>query len=140
MSIKDGIFYVEDVLRGQFDSARRDRTIRQTAEIDGRAVHQVGEQEPGSAGVTDKQQFIRLLAGFSVSVERATGSKELRADPFSSQLNAGNVRLVRGEWNKKYIEELRQFPRGKNDDMVDGSSLAFNRLNRPQSRVRTLRI
>ncbi len=75
-----------------------------------------------------------------MSIERATGSKELRADPFSSQANAGNVKIVRGKWNKKYIEELRQFPRGKNDDMVDASSLAFNKLNRPQAKVRTLRI
>ena len=36
------------------------------------------------------------------------------------------LKVVRGEWNRVYIEELRQFPRGKNDDMVDGSSLAFN--------------
>jgi len=31
-----------------------------------------------------------------------------------------------------------QFPSGKNDNMFDGSILAFNWLNRPQSRVRTL--
>ncbi len=77
----------------------------------------IGEQEPGSAGVTDARNFIKLLAGFPVSVEKSTGSKELRADPFSSQVNAGKVKVVRAEWNKKYIEELRQFPRGKNDDM-----------------------
>lgn len=126
---KDGIFYIEDVVRGQWDTASRDRTIRQTAEIDGRACKQVGEQEPGSGGKESAQNFIRLLSGYPVTTEPATNAKEVRADPFSSQVNAGNVRVVRGAWNKSYIEELRTFPHGKHDDQVDGSSLAFNELN-----------
>lgn len=125
----DGIFYIEDVVRGQWDTATRDRTIRQTAEMDGRGCKQVGEQEPGSGGKESAQNFIRLLSGFPVSTEPATNAKEIRADPFSSQVNAGNVRIVRGAWNKAYIEELRGFPHGKHDDQVDGSSLAFNELN-----------
>lgn len=125
----DGLFYIEDVQRGQWNTANRDKTIRQTAELDGRSVKQKGEQEPGSGGKESAENFIRLLSGFSVSVERSTANKEERADPFSSQLNAGNVRLLRGAWNKEYIEELRQFPNGTHDDQVDGSSLAFNELN-----------
>lgn len=125
----DGLFYIEDVARGQWDTATRDRNIRQTAELDTRSVKQVGEQEPGSGGKESAENFIRLLAGFPVVVERSTANKVERADPFSSQVNAGNVRIVRGEWNKTYIEELRQFPNGKHDDQVDGSSLAFNELN-----------
>lgn len=128
----DGLFYIEDVIHGQWDTATRDRTIRQTAEMDGRACKQVGEQEPGSGGKESAQNFIRLLAGFPVTTEPATNAKEIRADPFSSQVNAGNVRIVRGAWNKGYIEELRTFPHGKHDDRVDGSSLAFNELNGQQ--------
>jgi predicted phage terminase large subunit-like protein len=64
-----------------------------------------------------------------VTTEPATNAKEVRADPFSSQVNAGNVKVVRGAWNKSYIEELRTFPHGRHDDRVDGSSLAFNELN-----------
>ena len=45
-----GIFYIEDVTRGQWDTATRDKHIRQTAETDGRPVRQIGEQEPGSGG------------------------------------------------------------------------------------------
>jgi predicted phage terminase large subunit-like protein len=126
---KDGIFYIEDVVHGQWDTAARDRTIRQTAELDGRACKQVGEQEPGSGGKESAQNFIRLLSGYPVTTEPATNAKEVRADPFSSQVNAGNVKVVRGAWNKSYIEELRTFPHGRHDDRVDGSSLAFNELN-----------
>lgn len=126
---KEGIFYIEDVQRGQWDTATRDRTIRQTAELDGRGCKQVGEQEPGSGGKGQAENFVRMLAGFPVVTYPATNAKEIRADPFSSQVNAGNVKLVRGAWNKAYIEELRTFPHGKHDDQVDGSSLAFNELN-----------
>lgn len=128
----DGLFYIEDMSRGQWDTATRDRTIRQTAELDGKACHQKGEQEPGSGGLEAAENFIRLLAGFSVSNEKSTANKEIRADPLSSQINAGNVRLVRGDWNKAFLEEMRQFPFGKHDDQVDAVSLAFNHLNSTQ--------
>lgn len=126
---KDGLFYIEDVWREQYDTAKRDARIRQTAEMDGVSCKQIGEQEPGSGGKESAENFIRLLAGFPVAVERSTANKEVRADPLSSQINAGNVRLVRGEWNKAYLEEMRQFPFGKHDDQVDATSLAFNELN-----------
>jgi len=124
-----GIFYITDALRGQWDTASRDRTIRQTAELDQMACRQVGEQEPGSGGKESAENFIRLLAGLPVKVERSTANKQERADPFSSQVNAGNVKLVRGPWNKAFIEELRTFPFGSHDDQVDAASLAFNELN-----------
>ena len=47
---------------------------------------------------------------------------------FSAQVNAGNVRLLRGEWNRAFIEELRQFPTGKHDDQVDAVADAFSEL------------
>jgi predicted phage terminase large subunit-like protein len=132
----DGLWYIDDVCRGQWDTATRDRHIRQRAELDGRECHQKGEQEPGSGGLESANNFIRLLSGFPVSVERSTANKEVRADPLSSQVNAGNVRYVRDKegnrWNKAFIEELRQFPFGKHDDQVDGTSLAFNHLNSHQ--------
>lgn len=129
---EDGLFYITDSKRGQWNTANRDREIRQTAEFDGRSVSQIGEQEPGSGGKESAENFIRLLAGFSVTTERSTANKEERADPFSSQVNAGNVRMVKGEWNKAFIEELRQFPFGSHDDQVDAGTLAFNKLNGTQ--------
>ena len=51
-----------------------------------------------------------------------------RAGPYSAQVEAGNVLLVRGPWNDEYIEELQAFPEGGHDDYVDASSGAFNEL------------
>ena len=126
----DGLFWVEDVKRGQWGTDKRNREIRLTAELDGQRVKSIVPQDPGAAGVDMAKSLTRLLAGFSVVAERESGDKATRADPFSAQVNAGNVRLVRGEWNKAFIEELRTFPSGKHDDQVDGASKAFNALSR----------
>lgn len=124
----DGLFYVEDVRRGQWSTDERDSLIRLTAQTDDIDVRIGGEQEPGASGKDMKLAFIRLLAGFSVTCEPASGSKEVRADAFSAQVNAGNVKLVSGNWNKAFVEELRTFPQGRHDDQVDAASGAFNML------------
>lgn len=127
----DGIWYVTHVVRGRWSTDERNRVILQTAALDSRAVRVIGPQDPGSAGVDSAKAFIRLLAGYSVSVERETGQKSVRADPFSAQVNAGNVRLVRGDWNREFIEELRLFTglSGGIDDQVDAAAGAFNTLS-----------
>jgi phage terminase large subunit-like protein len=51
-----------------------------------------------------------------------------RARPFVSQVQVGNVYLVKAEWNKAYIQQHHNFPQTKLKDMVDASSGAFNVL------------
>ncbi len=124
----DGTYFVEDVVRGQWSSGQRDAMIRQTAELDGTAVPVLVTEEGGSGGKAQAAAITRTLAGFPVNTVRETGSKELRADPFRSQCEAGNVRLVRGEWNRTWLDELSTFPRGKYDDQVDSVANGFNWL------------
>ena len=128
MSESEKVYYIEDIVRGQWDTSERDRIIRQTTELDGRAVKVSGEQEPGASGKDAAKAFVQLLAGFSVTTAPASGTKELRADPLSSQVNNGNVRMVRGAWNRDFIQELGAFPLSKHDDQVDAASGAFNIL------------
>ncbi len=124
----DGRFFVEHVVHGQWSTHEREQRIRRTAEQDGTDVEIYLEQEPGSAGKDSAEFTIRNLAGFKVRAQRATGDKLERAKPFASQVEAGNVYLVRGEWNKDYIHQHHNFPQTKLKDMVDASSGAFNVL------------
>ena len=124
----DGYFYVEDVERGQWDTDVVDSTLKLTANLDGKLTAIRLPQDPGAAGKTVAKSHTRLLAGYNVSILPVSGDKVTRASPFSSQVNAGNVRLIRGAWNKEYITELKSFPLGKNDDQVDASADAFNHL------------
>ena len=129
----DGIFYVEHVERGQWSSGARNKIIYQTAELDvlraGRDNYAVWvEREGGSGGKESAEISVRELAGFDAHAELVTGDKVARSRAFAAQCEAGNVRLVRGGWNEAYISELCGFPNGSNDDQVDASSLAFNKL------------
>lgn len=125
---KEGIFYVLDVVRGQWSAAEREKVIRQTAQTDGRKVHIWVEQEPGSGGKESAESTIRNLSGFRAYSERATGDKAVRAEPYAVQVEAGNVKVVAGEWNKTFIDEHKTFPVGKYKDQIDAGGGAFNKL------------
>ncbi len=124
-----GRFYIEDVVRGQWTAEPRNRVIKQTAELDRQRGHVTihVEQPPGLAKEST-DAVIRMLAGFPAYADVVRGDKVGRAEPFSAQCEAGNVFLIRGTWNQKYIDELTVFPRGANDDQVDASAGAFNCL------------
>lgn len=127
----DGTFCVVDVRRGQWSAFERERMILQTAELDQQmyeTTRTIVEQEPGSGGKESAESTIRMLSGFSVEADRVTGAKEVRADPFAAQWQAGNVKLVAGAWTRDYLDEHEQFPTSKFKDQVDASSGAFNKL------------
>ncbi|MFN7026324.1 MAG: phage terminase large subunit [Pseudorhizobium sp.] len=69
-----------------------------------------------------------MLAGWTVKADPETGDKVTRAEPFSSQCEAGNVFLVQGTWNEAYLDEFCLFPGGAFKDQVDATSGAFGRL------------
>lgn len=123
-------WYVLDVVRGQWEPTFRDKMILETAKRDKELYSKVRiylEQEPGSAGRDSVKALINsVLIGFSVRADPATGSKVTRAEGYSSQWGAGNVYLLRGDWNADYINELSLFPNGKFKDQVDASSGGFN--------------
>jgi predicted phage terminase large subunit-like protein len=65
--------------------------------------------------------------GYRLHSSPESGDKVTRFGPFSSQSEAGNVYLVRGAWNERYITNLENFPDG-GKDTADATSRAFNRL------------
>ena len=120
-----GDIYIMDVVRGQWEASTREQIIKQTAEADSPLTIIGLEQEPGSGGKESAQATVRNLAGFRVRTERPTGDKVTRADPFAVQVNGGNVKMVVGEWNRAYLNELQFFPYSTYKDQVDASSGAF---------------
>lgn len=126
----EGLTYVLDVVRGQWESAERNRRMKAAATQDGAGVTVRLPQDPGQAGKEQAKNLTRMLAGSTVKALLVSGAKEVRADPFASQVNAGHVRLVRAPWNAAFVEELRAFPSGKHDDQVDAAADAFNEIAR----------
>jgi len=132
---RDGFFWILDVVRGQWDSFQRESIIKHTAEVDGKNVIIGVEQEPGSGGKESAENTLRNLAGWIVKLDRPTGKKETRADPFAVQVNGRTVRMARGEWNKDYLDELMYWPHSKYKDQVDASSGAFALVNQAKKKA-----
>jgi predicted phage terminase large subunit-like protein len=127
-AMHEGIFYVLDVRRIRAKGDRIEKFIRETAEEDGPEISIMMEQEPGSAGKNLIDQYARyVLVGYDFKGQRSTGDKETRAKPMSAAVANGNVRLLRGNWNTDYIDEMSAFPEANvHDDQVDASVHAFN--------------
>lgn len=129
-------YYILDVVRGQWESVERDRIMLETAAKDQAAYRNIGtvrichEQEPGSAGKDAKNYTNKLLSGFAVKAVKVTGNKKLRAEPYASQCEAGNVYMMQADWNEDFIDEHAVFDNGAHDDMVDAASGAFNQLSK----------
>jgi predicted phage terminase large subunit-like protein len=126
--MSDGRFVVADMKRERLASHERDQLMRNTADADGVGMKQSIPQDPGQAGVDQKKAFAAKLAGHTLHFSPESGDKVTRADPFASQVNAGNVVMVRAPWNDAFIEEAKLFPNGKFKDQVDATARAFNGL------------
>ena len=88
------------------------------------------EQEPGASGVQAIDYYRReVLKGFDFHADKKASSKVLRTAPLASAAEAGNVRIVQGNWNEEFLDEFEVFPQGTHDDQVDAVSGAFEKLN-----------
>jgi predicted phage terminase large subunit-like protein len=125
---RENRIYICDIQHFKSDPEEVETTIRATASRDGVMVPISLPIDPGQAGKAQVLWLTRKLVGHKVHSSPETGDKGTRAGPFASQVNVGNVVLIRGEWNKAFIDEMQTFPNGKHDDMVDAASRAFNYL------------
>ena len=123
-----GVFYVERAGRLRGTPAAVEHLILTTASQDGTGVAIRLPQDPGQAGKAQAATYVRKLAGYDVKAAPVTGDKVSRAGPASAQAEAGNIRLLRGDWNDDFLDELEAFPAGRHDDWVDALADAINEL------------
>ena len=124
----DDTYLVVDLRSLRDSPGKVDQLVLNTARLDGYSCQVFGEQDPGSAGVADKDNFIRLLSGFNVHMRKPTKDKETRAGPVSAQTERRAIKVLRAPWNDEFFLELENFPAGAHDDIVDTLSGAYNEL------------
>lgn len=124
----NGTFCVVDLKSIQGTPLEVENLVINTASHDSKGCPVIGEQDPGSAGVSDAQRFARMLVGYQVYLRKPTKDKITRARPVSAQSEAGNILVLRAPWNEVFFNELENFPDGAHDDIVDAFSGAFNEL------------
>jgi predicted phage terminase large subunit-like protein len=130
VGMHEGTLYIQHVLRMRESSATVEKSIKQTAQTDGKEVVIYMEQEPGASGKAVVEHYrSNVVPGYAFYAVPATGSKEMRAMPLSSLAEVGKVKLVRGEWNEKFLDEVEMFPNGTHDDQVDTIAGGYNQLH-----------
>lgn len=125
----DGSWVVVDLKSMRDTPGQVEKFIFNVASHDGQNVRVMSQQDPGSAGVSEAEHFIRMLAGYDVKTETTPIDKVTRAKPVSAQAEWGNIRVLRAPWNEEFFSELENFPDGSHDDIVDTLSGAFNELS-----------
>jgi len=131
-----GTFYIEDVVRFQQQIDGVLKGIKETAWQDGLDIVQIIPTDPGQAGKVATRFYTTYLAEHGVS-SRVDGvnphaNKATRFGPFASVAANNNVKLVKGEWNRWWLDEVCFFTgkKGDSDDQADATSTAFNQLSR----------
>jgi predicted phage terminase large subunit-like protein len=126
--VVNGITYILDVTNDQIDPAHTDTKLKNTASQDGKLVAIRFEQEGGASGKRDSRYIVTLLNGYDVQGQPSERDKITRAKPLAAQALAGNVKLLRGPWNKSFLDHLHGQPELAHDDMMDAASGMYNEL------------
>ena len=135
MGEKNGVFYIADMRHLRDGPKECEAVLKQAASEDGRMCPIVFEQEPGSASIRMVSIYQRtVLKGYTVLSDKVTEDKLRRAGPFQNAASAGNVKLLRGPWNKDFLDELESFSADcDHDDQEDTANGAHRWLTTPNA-------
>lgn len=111
------VIWIKDNIRGRWAAPERDRRIKQAAMIDGPSVR-VGTESV--AGYKDTYARVKETLQGLRTVEKVTppGDLMVRTAPVEPIFEVGNVYLVRGDWNREFLQEIGEYPSGAHDDQV----------------------
>jgi predicted phage terminase large subunit-like protein len=130
-----GRYIIAGVVRERVTTPRQ--LIRNTAAHDSAEVFISYPQDPGQAGKDQAQSIAQDLAGYRFKSSPESGDKATRAEPFAAQCEAGNVDIIKADWNAAFLDEICAFPFGQFMDQVDATSRAFNELAAPKPSTKT---
>jgi predicted phage terminase large subunit-like protein len=133
---REGLYFIEDIVRFQGRPREVEQTIRQTAILDLERYGTVSpytvslfiEHDPAQAGKFEAEYYTTEFAAFGLQAIPPQGDKVTRARVCSVQAEAQNVKLIRGPWNEDFLIEAQDFPEG-HDDQIDGWSGAMRQVH-----------
>lgn len=125
----NGSWLIADVRSLQDTPGQVEELIKNTAAYDGYSVTIGCQQDPGSAGVKEADDFVKMLNGYDVHTFTFSKDKVTRAKAASAQAERYNFMVLRAPWNEDFFAEVENFPEGNHDDIVDALSGAYNYLN-----------
>jgi predicted phage terminase large subunit-like protein len=123
----DGTLYIADVTRhkGEWPDIRRQ--IMQRAQDEPRVVIGIEESLHGLAGLQELRRE-PAMANITFHGVVARGDKRARAMPWAARAEQKKLALLRGDWNRIFLDECVSFPIGAHDDMIDAVSGAVHMI------------
>jgi predicted phage terminase large subunit-like protein len=131
-------FCIEHMVTGYWEEEKVLSAILNTARFDGPTIPVYIEQEPASSGknwiAVIKQEFKKYPELQAHRVEgipaKDVGDRVLAASTYwFGQAAAGNMWIVRAEWNDKFLGQLDGFTQIEHDDRVTAVTGAMYKLN-----------
>lgn len=129
-----GKIYIEHVTRLRGSPHKVRTTMKNTGSDDGKGVIIDFPQDPGQAGKAQAEDIAADFPRHRIYYSPESGDKIVRAEAPAAQWEAGNVLVVRGDWNQDFVDELCAFPGGAFADQVDAFSRAYHRAVRQPKR------
>ena len=123
----NGILYIDDVIRIKAEWPDVQKLIIKTALTEPGTVLGIEEALHGLAGLQELRRRPELLTT-TIRGIRVDRDKKARAMPWAARAESGKCMLIRGDWNRVFLDELVSFPMGSHDDMVDAVSGAVGMI------------
>ncbi len=122
--------YIEDVVRFRGSPNKVRTTMIEIGDQDGKIVLIDFPQDPGQAGKAQAEDIAADFPRRRIYYSPESGDKTIRAEAPASQVEAGNVYLVRSAWNGTFLDEAQSFPGSTFKDQIDALSRAYHRAVR----------
>ena len=130
--VNDNEFVISDIEHGQYGEYLKQHLLS-VAERDTSNITILIES--GTVGGASKflyKEYRSYLKGYRTSQSEPIGAKVDRATPFRQAILDGKIHvyLTNPNVRAEFIKQLRSFPLGKHDDIVDACAYAYNWLKR----------
>ena len=130
----DGNLYIDGGYRGRIGFPEQKRRIEQRILAESDTEHGIENALHGAGVMQELRQMSRIRGRRFIGVT-VRGGKHERALKWQDLASEGRIRLVRGPWNRTFIEEACAFPHGRHDDQIDAVSLAVSMFERKPSKL-----
>ena len=130
VKVSDWEYWIFDFEHGQYGNNIK-HEILSTAKADSPRYKIL--IEPGTKGGASKllyNEYKEALPGFSTKQSEPIGTKPDRATPFANAIYDGKIHVCinNNEKRELFLNQLKAFPNGKHDDIVDACAYAYNYL------------
>jgi len=130
--VNDNEFVISDIEHGQYGEYLKQHLLKVAERDTSNTTILIESGTVGGASKFLYKEYRSYLKGYRTSQSEPIGAKVDRATPFRQAILDGKIHvyLTNPNVRAEFIKQLRSFPLGKHDDIVDACAYAYNWLKR----------